>query len=114
MKNRILYLIGKFFGRISFFYFGVILQHIAHRMMGIGNYENDLVSGEEFVVKTIKKKTNKKSLITFDVGAGEKGENAILVHKYFPRSKVYLFEPMPISFSKLEENLGGIRSEERR
>ena len=72
--------------------------------MGIGNYENFSVSGEEYVIKTIKKLTNKKNLSFIDVGAGDSSENTQLVKKYFPMSQCYLFEPMGRTFKTLENS----------
>lgn len=102
MKNKVLHLIGFLFGRRFFYSFGIILQHISHRMMGIGNYENESVSGEEFVIKKIKKLFSKKRLIYFDIGAGDTSENTVLIQKYFSNYKGYLFEPMPKTYLRLK------------
>jgi FkbM family methyltransferase len=103
MKNKILYLVARFFGKKFFFNFGVVLQHISHRMMGIGNYENEFVSGEDYVVKTMKRLFEKKTFVFFDVGAGKSSENSLIIQKYFNNFKGYLFEPMPNTYNQLHE-----------
>lgn len=45
----------------------------------------------------------------FDVGANI-GQSSIQFHTLAPKSKIYAFEPIPKSFQKLNENVGGIRS----
>lgn len=107
MKNRILYIIGFLFGRRFFYPLGVLLQHIAHRMMGIGNYENFTVSGEEHVVKIISQYCMSDYLIFIDVGAGDSSENTQLVKKYFSKAECYLFEPMKMTFKKLKKLYAG-------
>lgn len=106
IKNRIIKFIGIIFGRRIFFNLGIILQHIAHRMMGIGNYENSILSGELFVLKLIKKSSNlKKKFVFIDIGAGRSSEQAIFLNKFFPKLTAYLFEPMPYSYKKLKQNI---------
>lgn len=102
MKYYLLKLFGQLFGRKLFFDLGVIMQHLAHRMMGIGNYENERLSGEEFAVKVAKKLFKGRKLVFFDVGAGENSENTILINKYFHNATSFLFEPMPHTFEKLK------------
>lgn len=102
MKYVLLKIFAYLFGRRLFFNFGMILQHISHRMMGIGNYENEKISGEEFAVKIAKKLFKNKKLVFFDVGAGENSENVILINKYFQNTHSFLFEPMLHTFEKLK------------
>lgn len=47
---------------------------------------------------------NKEVKIIFDVGANT-GNEAILLHNYFPRSKIYCFEPNRKIFSQLKQRL---------
>ncbi len=102
-KNKILLLIGQLFGRKQYYNIGLILHYISHRMMGIGNYENEYLSGEEYVIKLIKKIVGNKKLIFFDVGAGSVSENTQLIQKYFTKYQGFLFEPMPQTYHKLKK-----------
>jgi len=47
---------------------------------------------------------NKEMKIIFDVGANI-GNEAILLRNYFPKSKIYCFEPNKKIFSQLKERL---------
>lgn len=105
MKNKVIQLIGTIFGRKIFFNLGIVLQHIAHRMMGIGNYENSTLSGELFILEIIKKKSNpQKKFLFIDIGAGRSSEQSAHLLKFFPKLTAYLFEPMPYSYQKLKQS----------
>lgn len=102
MKNKVLYLFALFFAKKYFYNFGKILQHLSHRMMGIGNYENFILSGEKNISKTIFNFYNKKKFVYFDVGAGRNSETSQLILNHFPNANGYLFEPMPETYKALK------------
>ena len=75
------------------------------RGLGILNYQTDKVSGEKHLLeKILVKKINSASPIMFDVGANV-GEYSKSLSKYFPNASIYAFEPHPIIFKKLSENI---------
>jgi FkbM family methyltransferase len=96
--------IGYIIGRKKFFKFGLILQHISHRMMGIGNHENMIVSGESYVLKHIlNNQKNNKPFIFIDIGAGTSSEQSEILINHFPKFQAILFEPMPKRFKILKD-----------
>ncbi len=108
MKHHVLFLIGIVFGRKIFFPLGLILQHIAHRMMGIGNYENLSVSGEKWILEYIAQNTKnddaQRDFVFVDVGAGATSAHTdILLRLFGSGLQAHLFEPMPASFSQLQK-----------
>lgn len=106
MKNSFLFLIGLLFARKKFFFLGQILQHISHRMMGIGNYENAIVSGEKHVISVIKHYI-KNNLVYIDIGAGKSSENLLTIAQQYNNYRAYLFEPMPMTFKQLQSMYAG-------
>lgn len=68
------------------------------RMYKLGDYENELT---DYIKKNIKLE---KDDIMLDVGANL-GWYSLLCEKLFPGSKVYSFEPDPLNFSLLADNL---------
>lgn len=111
IKNKLLQIIGFLFGRTYLYSFGKILQHISHRMMGIGNYENDKVSGEVYVIEYIKKIFPKnKKFVFIDIGAGDSSNQTQIFHKHFTKLSAYLYEPMPNTFLRLSKKFSKYRS----
>lgn len=96
----------KLFARKCFFKLNVFLYRLALRGLGIYNYENMKVSGEEhFIQKYIQKYANKKTkYIVFDVGANKGEYSKLLLSRLF-NAEIYTFEPHPTTFNKLKENL---------
>lgn len=82
------------------------LLTFAYNRMGILNSENDVVSGESFVINDILKKefVEKNHVVLFDVGAnvGDYAENLL---KEFPKAKIFAFEPTPTAYSLLKKKL---------
>lgn len=78
---------------------------LAYKQMGILNYENKYVSGEEFVIKHILNQKIKQSTpIFFDVGAHQ-GDYSLELRSEFPTANIYAFEPNPYSFKILNSKL---------
>lgn len=90
------------FARNFFYKFNKFLYKCSLSGLGVLNYQNDKISGEDFFLNFISDK-NKKPLV-FDVGANIGSYTKNILSK-FPESKIYLFEPHPKTFISLIENL---------
>ncbi len=90
------------FARKIFYKMNKLLYQCSLRGMGILNYENDKVSGEDQFIKRLVK--NRKEGIIFDIGAniGDYSEKIIKSNQLMT---IYAFEPHPISFSKLKNRI---------
>lgn len=99
--STLLYMFSRFFGRKQFYSFGLVLQHLAHRMMGIGNYETFEISGEKYLLQKLVDKVSAKPII-FDVGS-HKGSYINQVLNTFPLAQVHSFEPIAPSYTALTE-----------
>jgi len=82
----------------------------AYNSNGILNYENEIVSGEDFVISQLLPKyisTNKEAVI-FDVGANI-GEYSSKLFSIFSKSFIYSFEPNINTFSALQDNVENLK-----
>lgn len=106
-------IISHFLGKEIFKHFILFLARVgqidlltfAYNRMGILNSENDVISGESFVIKNIlKKEFGNKEPVFFDIGAnvGDYAENLL---REFPKAKIFAFEPTPIAYSQLKKKL---------
>ena len=75
--------------------------------LGIRNYENDVVSGEQHFIERVLAAhlEDATSPVVVDVGAHD-GSYTAMVLKSFPRASAYCVEPHPATFRKLEDRLG--------
>lgn len=72
----------------------------AYKKRGILNYQNDVISGERFVIKYILKKyVHSDHPIFFDIGAHE-GKYSRVLKEEHPNSIIYSFEPNPHAHKK--------------
>jgi FkbM family methyltransferase len=82
------------------------LLSAAHSAMGVGNWGNVKVSGEDLFVRDmlpcLLNSSSESPLILFDVGAN-KGEYCGLLRDCFPKARIYAFEPNRKAFTVLEE-----------
>lgn len=89
------------FARPIFHRFNDMLFRLSLRGLGILNYENMKITGEEFLItKFLPKIFGNKEPIIFDVGANI-GEYTNILMNSFPKAKIYSFEPHPATFSVL-------------
>jgi len=96
LKFQILYIckIGK-----------IDLLDIAYRQMGVSNFENIYLSGENFLIHNILKKiTNAEVPVFFDIGAST-GDYSLELISGFPEANIYSFEPNPFTFKTLESKV---------
>ena len=83
----------------------------AYNSRGILNYENDLISGESFLMNKILPEyipINKKAII-FDVGANV-GDYSSNLASIYTNSFIYSFEPNVNTFSLLKKNVGTVKN----
>jgi len=104
IKSNILSVIFKIyrmiFVRKIFINFNRTLYHFSLNGIGILNYKNSKISGEEFFLRRyLKGKTIK---IIFDIGANE-GSYSKKIMGLNPSAEIYAFEPHPKTFKKLQE-----------
>lgn len=105
MLNFVFSIYRKVFARAVFVKFNKFLYHCSIRGLGIYNYENMSVSGENsFIDKTIKKiASSNQNMLVFDVGAN-KGDYTLLLSRKIKNIKIFSFEPHPKTFEMLSEN----------
>ena len=103
IKSNILSMIFKIyriiFARKFFIKFNKILYHLSLNGIGILNWENSKISGEDFFLRSyLKDKTIK---VIFDIGANE-GSYSKEIMLLNPNVELYAFEPHPKTFIKLQ------------
>lgn len=91
----------RIFGRKIFIKFNKFLYHLSLHGMGILNYENFRISGEENFLKKITKEKDVK--VIFDIGAN-KGLYSIKTMESNPNVTLYAFEPNDKTFEQLLQN----------
>lgn len=81
------------------------LLTLAYQKIGILNSENDVVSGEHFVISSfLKKMLSKDRPVFFDVGAN-RGFYAEALTKYFPQAMIFAFEPNADAYALMKGRL---------
>ncbi len=77
----------------------------SYNQIGISKWQNNKFSGEDYLIKRFLPKYFKgeNNLTIFDVGANIGNYTHTLVDA-FPNSKIYAFEPNPLTFNLLKEN----------
>jgi len=88
--------------------FNEVLFDLALRGLGVGNYENDVVSGERHFIKDVLARhvRNATAPVVLDIGAHD-GNYAQMILDYFPRASLTCVEPNPSSFAALERRMRG-------
>ncbi len=82
-------------------------MNLSFRGLGILNYENSNVSGENcFINNKLPQYISSNSPVIFDVGANV-GCYSEAVLKRFPNAQLFAFEPHPVNFQRLKERLHG-------
>lgn len=87
------------FARKSLFKLNLLLFQFSLRGMGVLNYKNDKLSGEDFFIKKISKMLN--GSIVIDVGANI-GNYSNRIRNSAKDAKIYSIEPHPTTFKKLK------------
>jgi FkbM family methyltransferase len=88
-------------------YAGLDLLLVAYNNIGILKYENDIVSGERFLVTRVLKKSlgGIPRPVIFDVGANV-GKYSELLAREFPQARIFAFEPNENTFTQLAAKVG--------
>jgi len=93
------------FARPIFFRLNDMLFRLILRGLGILNFENSKISGEDYLInKILPTKLKISNPIIFDVGANI-GDYSLALSGRFPNSIIYSFEPHPETFSRLKSNI---------
>lgn len=100
IHSRIVRIYRALFARRRFYRFNRLLHQCSLHGMGVLNFENDSnsISGEAQF------STRRKSCVVFDIGANV-GSYTRRVLEAQPGARVYAFEPHPVTFQRLRENL---------
>lgn len=104
IMREIYYFYAKFFAKNIFSKFNKLLFNLSLRGLGVFNYQNITISGEQKFLENYLSKL--ASPVIFDVGAN-KGEytcHCIRVNKH---ARVYAFEPHPKTFKILKNSVSG-------
>jgi FkbM family methyltransferase len=99
-KSSTINLLRFIFARPYLYRMNLHLYKLSLRFIGILNSEGPKITGEDNLLKLLKKKYHPK--IIFDVGANDGGYSKILRH-YFPKANIYAFEPHPLTFKLLKK-----------
>lgn len=93
------------FARQSLYRLNRFVFSLALRGMGILNYQDDRVSGEDWFLRHFfcRLVAGQTELVVFDVGANE-GAYAYKVREIYPDAEVHAFEPHPETFERLQQN----------
>lgn len=100
MKRFILFVYRMIFLHKSLSILNYGIYFTVLRGIGILNYENKKLSGEEYFLRRVARWNS--GAVIFDVGANE-GEYSLLCKKFIPQSTVYSFEPHPRTYARLSE-----------
>ena len=95
------HLYASLFSRKSFYKINKFLFNLSLKGLGVGNYYNSHLSGEDFVMKHF---LTKKNIVVFDIGANEGNWNLELL-SINNNVQIFAFEPSPKTFSILSSNL---------
>lgn len=102
MLNFIIRIYRALFARRFFYRFNKVLYHCSLHGLGILNFENDRVSGEERFIKRLL--AGKAGGVVLDVGANV-GNYSSKVLETNSHLTVYAFEPHPKTFATLQKNV---------
>lgn len=102
IMRKIYYFYARFFAKNIFSKFNKLLFNLSLRGLGVFNYQNITISGEQKFLENYLSKL--ASPVIFDVGAnkGEYTSYCIRVNKH---ARVYAFEPHPKTFKTLKNSV---------
>lgn len=102
--------LSPFMGRVKYQKYFDYLNRISLEGMNIGRGANPKISGEENMLKTIKKDIDIDNCILFDVGANV-GKYCQVLHRIFgEHSRIFAFEPSASAFEVLGKNTTKLRN----
>ena len=101
LTRRLARLYAAVFAKPRFVHFHYALLKVALRGIGVMNYYDRSVSGEDFFIsRLLPHLVQSSSPVLFDIGAN-KGEYALLLARQFPGARIFAFEPHPRNFEVL-------------
>src|SRR5689334_14364812 len=101
LARRVAYYYAALFAKPVFARFHYALLRLALRGLGVMNYYDRSISGEDyFITKCLPQLVRSRPPVLFDIGAN-RGEYAALLARQFPDAKIYAFEPHPRNFEVL-------------
>lgn len=111
LTRRLAYLYAAVFAKPRFANFHYALLKVALRGLGVMNYYDRSVSGEDyFITKWLPRLVRSRPPVFFDIGAN-RGEYAVLLARQFPDAKIFAFEPHPRNFDALTKlKIGNLSS----
>jgi len=111
MKIKLLQFYLKIFGRTNFRKFNKFLLVLGLKGLGITNYQNSIISGEDYTLTEIRKiLRNEKEPLIFDVGANI-GKYSYLLRKILGgKARIYSFEPVKKTFEELKRKSKEIKN----
>jgi FkbM family methyltransferase len=99
--NKILYIYALLLGRPFFLKLNRLIYSFSLRSLGIFNYQNTKVSGEQWLLANVIKKLG-TNLVVFDVGANVGAYSTQLLKLGVKAKQIYAFEPHPATYIKLQ------------
>ena len=101
LTRRFAYLYATVFARPKLANFHYGLLKVALRGLGVMNYYDRAVSGEDFFIKRwLPRLVQSRPPVFFDIGAN-RGEYSVLLARQFPDARIFAFEPHPRNFAVL-------------
>lgn len=94
------------FCRRSLYRFNGLLHGLALRGVGVLNYEDDRVSGQDAFLRQLVRHV--KNIVVIDVGA-HRGDYSSRVAQLAVDATIFAFEPHPASFAQLRDEAGRYR-----
>lgn len=93
----------RFFIKRRFYRLNKLIFNLSLRGLGILNFENDQLSGENYFLRHLMTGRNQfKNFVVLDVGANI-GSYSNKIKKLSPSAEIYAFEPHPITYQRLRD-----------
>lgn len=107
IKAKLFDLYASLFARPPFYKLNRALFEASSRGLGLLNYKNDVVSGEQhFLSSYLSPRSNP---VVIDIGAHE-GSYCQAILKANPNVRIFAFEPHPATYSRLVASLSGVQN----
>jgi len=102
--KTIYYLYAYLFGRPVFSRFNNLVYWLALRSLGIYNYQNSKISGEQWLLNNVVKMLG-RNLVIFDIGANVGKFSREVIEAEIDAINIYAFEPHPTTYLTLQSNV---------
>lgn len=98
LKDKFIYTYTRLFGRKRFYKLNFLLMRLGLSGMGVMNYQDYFISGEDYFKKFVTEKY--KPQVIFDVGCNEGNYIAPMIGS---GADIHCFEPVPKTYARLTE-----------